>query len=247
MTTHKTLTRFVTVMLVLACLLAPVHAQPAASAPDVGITTVLHQRMKIGEVDLFHREAGDPKAPTVLLHGFPTSSVMFRNLIQVLATKYHVLAPDLPGFGLTVAPPRGKYQYTFKNQADAVEAFLAAKGVTSFAMYVMDYGASVGWRLALAKPAQVKALVIQNGNAHDAGLLAAAAESPERDGRLGWRNLRSAVRDALRRVAPAVGATAHARRWRAGKASPGVWLRGAGLPDTRPGRGLGRRAGAGVA
>jgi pimeloyl-ACP methyl ester carboxylesterase len=173
LTTRKMLPRIATALLAFACLLAPVHAQPAASAPEVGVTTTLHQRMKIGEVDVFYREAGDPRAPTVLLlHGFPTSSVMFRNLIPVLAKKYHVLAPDLPGFGLTTSPPREKYQYTFKNQADVVDKFLAAKGVTSFAMYVMDYGAPVGWRLALAKPGQVKALVIQNGNAYEEGLLA---------------------------------------------------------------------------
>ena len=152
--------------------LTPAQAQPAAAAPIVGVTTVVHQNMKIGNVDLFYREAGDPRAPTVLLlHGFPTSSVMFRNLIPVLAQKYHVLAPDLPGFGLTKAPPRGQYDYSFENLANVVDRFIAAKGVKSYAMYVMDYGAPVGWRLALAHPEQVKTLVIQNGNAYDEGLL----------------------------------------------------------------------------
>jgi pimeloyl-ACP methyl ester carboxylesterase len=170
---RKTLHTIAAVALTFASLLAPVLAQPTAAAPAVDVTTTLHLRMKIGEVDLFYREAGDPLAPTILLlHGFPTSSVMFRNLIPVLAKKYHVLAPDLPGFGLTTSPPRGKYDYTFKNQAAVVDKLIAAKGVKSFAMYVMDYGAPVGWRLALAHPEQVSALVIQNGNAYDEGLLA---------------------------------------------------------------------------
>lgn len=154
-----------------ALLPATAEAQPAAAAPLVDATTVLHQRIKIGNVDLFYREAGDPRAPTVLLlHGFPKSSVMLRNLIPVLAQKHHVLAPDLPGFGLTKAPPRGQYDYTFENLAKVVDQFIAAKHVKSYAMYVMDYGAPVGWRLALAHPEQVNSLIIQNGNAYDEGL-----------------------------------------------------------------------------
>ena len=148
------------------------HAQPTAAAPVVDLATVRHQRVKLDKIELFYREAGDPRAPTVLLlHGFPTSSVMFRNLIPILAQKYHVLAPDLPGFGLTKAPPRAEYSYTFENLAAVIGQFVAAKGVNSYAMYVMDYGAPVGWQLALANPTQVKALVIQNGNAYDEGLL----------------------------------------------------------------------------
>jgi pimeloyl-ACP methyl ester carboxylesterase len=169
--TIKTIFGIAATALSFALLTSSVHAQPSAAAPIVDATTVIHQRMKIGNVDLFYREAGDPLAPTILLlHGFPTSSVMFRNLIPVLAQKYRVLAPDLPGFGLTKAPPRGQYNYTFENLATVVDQFIAAKGVKSYAMYVMDYGAPVGWRLALAHPEQVNALVIQNGNAYDEGL-----------------------------------------------------------------------------
>ncbi len=151
--------------------LAAAQTTPTAAAPLVDTTTVTYQRMMINNVDLFYREAGDPAAPAVLLlHGFPTSSVMFRNLIPVLAQKYHVLAPDLPGFGHTKAPPRGQYNYTFQNMATVVDQFVAAKGIKSYAMYVMDYGAPVGWRLALGHPEQVTALVVQNGNAYDEGL-----------------------------------------------------------------------------
>lgn len=172
MNTIRTILSAIATAMALMISIPAVHAQPTAAAPVVDLTSVRHHRMKIDKIDLFYREAGDPRAPTVLLlHGFPTSSVMFRNLIPLLAQKYHVLAPDLPGFGLTKAPPRAQYAYTFENLAKVIGQFIAAKGVDSYAMYVMDYGAPVGWRLALANPAQVKALVIQNGNAYDEGLL----------------------------------------------------------------------------
>ena len=172
MNTYNTILSIAATALSLAFFPAAVMAQPSAAAPTVVATTVRHHRIKIDKVDLFYREAGDPRAPTVLLlHGFPTSSVMFRNLIPALAQEYHVLAPDLPGFGHTKAPPRAQYSYTFENLAKTVDAFVAAKGIKSYAMYVMDYGAPVGWRLALANPSGVKALVIQNGNAYDEGLM----------------------------------------------------------------------------
>ena len=172
MNTIRTFLSVIATAMALLISIPAAHAQPTAAPPVMDLTTVRHQRMKIDKIDLFYREAGDPRAPTVLLlHGFPTSSVMFRNLIPLLAQKYHVLAPDLPGFGLTKAPPRAQYDYTFENLAKVIGQFVAAKGIDAYAMYVMDYGAPVGWRLALADPAQVKALVIQNGNAYDEGLL----------------------------------------------------------------------------
>lgn len=122
-------------------------------------------------VEIFYREAGDPQASNVLLlHGFPTSSHMFRNLMPRLADRYRVIAPDLPGFGFTQAQPRGAYAYTFANLAKTIEAFTDAIGLERYAIYVFDYGAPVGFRLALARPERVTALISQNGNAYEEGL-----------------------------------------------------------------------------
>ena len=142
---------------------------PAGDAPLVTKTSVLHQTMKVGDVNVFYREAGDPSAPTiVLLHGFPTSSQMYRNLIPVLAKNYHVIAPDFPGFGKTEVP--AGYTHNFVNIANVVDSFLTQKGVDRYSMYVMDYGAAVGWRLAVNHPEKIDSLIIQNGNAYDEGL-----------------------------------------------------------------------------
>ena len=118
---------------------------------------VLHKTVKIGDLDIFYREAGPKDAPTVLLlHGFPTSSQMFRNLIPALADKYHVVALDYPGFGHSAMPPREKYAYTFDNLAKTVDEFTEKLGLTKYALYVQDYGAPVGYRLALAHPERIK-------------------------------------------------------------------------------------------
>jgi pimeloyl-ACP methyl ester carboxylesterase len=125
---------------------------------------------EVAGVKIFYREAGDPEAPAVLLlHGFPTSSHMFRDLIPLLAEDYHVVAPDLPGFGNTIAPPRGQFSYTFDNLAQVIGKFVQAIGLTRFAMYVFDYGAPTGFRLALAQPERISAIITQNGNAHMEG------------------------------------------------------------------------------
>jgi pimeloyl-ACP methyl ester carboxylesterase len=122
-------------------------------------------------VDVFYREAGPLDAPVVLLlHGFPTSSHMFRDLIPLLATAYRVIAPDLPGFGFTVVPPARDYVYTFDNLALTLEAFVDALALERYALYVFDYGAPAGLRLAAAHPERVTALVSQNGNAYLEGL-----------------------------------------------------------------------------
>ncbi|OWK40871.1 alpha/beta fold hydrolase [Fimbriiglobus ruber] len=122
---------------------------------------------------VFYREAGDPKHPTVLLlHGFPTSSHMYRNLIPLLADRFHVVAPDLPGFGFTDVPARSEFQYTFDNLAKVIEGFTDVVGLKRYAMYVFDYGAPVGFRLALARPERVTAIISQNGNAYEEGLSA---------------------------------------------------------------------------
>jgi len=121
---------------------------------------------------LFYREAGPSGAPTiVLLHGFPTSSFMFRNLIPALADRYHVIAPDHLGFGLSDAPPVEEFDYTFDALADLTADLLGQLGVTRYAMYVQDYGAPIGWRLALKDPKAITALITQNGNGYDAGFV----------------------------------------------------------------------------
>jgi pimeloyl-ACP methyl ester carboxylesterase len=121
--------------------------------------------------NVFYREAGDAAAPTVLLlHGFPSSSHMFRDLIPLLAERYHVVAPDLPGFGFSDAPDRSAFTYTFDNLAKVVDRFTEAVGLRRYAIYVFDYGAPVGFRLALAHPDRVTAIISQNGNAYLEGL-----------------------------------------------------------------------------
>jgi pimeloyl-ACP methyl ester carboxylesterase len=122
-------------------------------------------------VELFYREAGPADAPAVvLLHGFPTSSHMYRNLIPALADRYRVIAPDYPGFGQSGVPDRKAFQYTFARFADLMDGLLEQLRVTRYALYVQDYGAPVGYRLALKHPERVTALVVQNGNAYEEGL-----------------------------------------------------------------------------
>ncbi len=132
---------------------------------------VAHRTVNVRELDIFYREAGPKDAPAVLLlHGFPTSSQMFRNLIPALADRYRVVAPDYPGFGHSSMPPRETFTYTFDNLADVVDEFTSALGLAKFALYVQDYGAPIGYRLASRHPERVTAIVVQNGNAYDEGL-----------------------------------------------------------------------------
>lgn len=131
----------------------------------------LFRSEKIDGVNVAYREAGDPSKPTVLLlHGFPTSSHMFRNLIPKLAQRYHVLAPDYPGFGASDMPKVAEFDYTFDRLAAMMTELLNRKSVKSYAMYVMDYGAPVGYRMFAAEPERVSALIVQNGNAYAEGL-----------------------------------------------------------------------------
>ncbi len=135
------------------------------------IPHVAHRSVKIDGLDIFYREAGPQDAPTaLLLHGFPTSSHMFRNLIPALADQYHVIAPDYPGFGQSSAPPVDQFAYTFDKLADVVEKFTEEVGLKSYTLYVQDYGAPVGYRLAVKHPERVTGLVVQNGNAYEEGL-----------------------------------------------------------------------------
>src|SRR6266702_2196393 len=120
---------------------------------------------------IFYREAGPRTAPAILLlHGFPTSSHMFRDLIPALADRYHVVAPDLPGFGFSDAPDRKRFRYTFENLAQVIDRFTQAIGLDRYSIYVFDYGAPVGLRLALAHPERITAIISQNGNAYEEGL-----------------------------------------------------------------------------
>ncbi|MBN9488927.1 MAG: alpha/beta hydrolase [Alphaproteobacteria bacterium] len=131
-------------------------------------------RYRTAEFDghkIFYREAGDSAAPAVLLlHGFPTSSHMFRELIPLLSDRYHVIAPDLPGFGHSEAPARETFNYTFDNLATVIDGFVQTIGLSRYAIYVFDYGAPVGFRLALAHPERITAIISQNGNAYVEGL-----------------------------------------------------------------------------
>ena len=142
----------------------------AGSAQAAGLQ-VHHRFEQVGDVKVFYREAGAPDAPAVLLlHGYAASSFMYRNLIPMLADKYHVIAPDLPGFGFTEAPARGKYAYTFDQLARTIDQFTRQLKLDRYAIQVFDYGAPVGWRLAAAHPDRITAIVSQNGNAYEEGL-----------------------------------------------------------------------------
>ena len=130
-----------------------------------------YQHAPVNGTAIFYREAGAKDAPAILLlHGFPTSSHMFRNLIPVLAERYHVIAPDLPGFGFSDAPDRKTFRYTFENLANVIDYFTQAIGLDRYAIYIFDYGAPVGLRLALAHPERITAIISQNGNAYEEGL-----------------------------------------------------------------------------
>jgi pimeloyl-ACP methyl ester carboxylesterase len=140
-------------------------------SPMAGPSRVTYQTAQVDGVALFYREAGPKNAPTVvLLHGFPSSSHMFRELIPRLSDKYHVVAPDYPGFGYSDAPPPDQYAYTFDHLAETVEHFLDQKGVTKYSVYIQDYGSPIGFRLATRHPERIQAIITQNGNAYDEGL-----------------------------------------------------------------------------
>ena len=142
---------------------------PVLSEFAVPVTS-LH-KVEADGVKVFYRAAGDPSAPVVLLlHGFPTSSFMFRELIPRLANRFRVIAPDLPGFGFTEVPEQRRYTYSFDALARTIDAFTGALGLNRYAIYVFDYGAPTGLRLAMAHPERVSAIVSQNGNAYEDGL-----------------------------------------------------------------------------
>ena len=156
---------------------------------------VVHYRdVQVDGQKIFYREAGDPGKPAILLlHGFPTSSQMFRNLIPLLADHYHVVAPDYPGFGESSAPDRAAFRYTFENLSLIVEHFTQNIGLSNYALYLMDYGAPIGFRVAVRHPERVTALIVQNGNAYVEGLR--EFWDPIRQY---WQDGSPASRDALR-------------------------------------------------
>lgn len=148
-------------------------ARPMMEAlpPGSDSTGIRYNTITVDGVRLFYREAGPKDGPAILLlHGFPTSSQMFRNLIPMLADRYHVVAPDYPGYGQSDAPPSPAFEYTFDHLADLIGQFTEQIGLSCYAMYVQDYGAPIGFRLAAAHPERITGIVVQNGNAYDEGL-----------------------------------------------------------------------------
>ena len=147
----------------------PVSA--SENKPAVASTQTLHKTINIDGVEIYYREAGPVDAPTILLlHGFPTSSHMFRELIPALSDRYHLIAPDYPGFGNSDQPDMKDFDYSFDNLANVMENFVAAIGVKKYSVYLMDYGAPIGFRLAAKNPEQITSLIVQNGNAYTEGL-----------------------------------------------------------------------------
>jgi pimeloyl-ACP methyl ester carboxylesterase len=143
----------------------------ALSAVASADTRTTYNVVKVQGLDIFYREAGRKDAPTILLlHGFPTSSHMFRNLIPALADRFHLIAPDYPGFGHSSMPGVREFDYTFDNLATVIDAFTRELKLTKYSLYVQDYGAPVGYRLAVKHPERVTGLIVQNGNAYDEGI-----------------------------------------------------------------------------
>jgi pimeloyl-ACP methyl ester carboxylesterase len=166
----------------------------AAQSADAEAERTRYKNVQVDGVKLFYREAGSPDAPALLLlHGFPTSSHMFRNLIPALADRYHVVAPDYPGFGYSDFPDRRQFPYGFAAYAEIIDKFTQAIGLRRYALYIQDYGAPVGLRLALRAPQRVTGLIVQNGNAYEEGL--SEAWDPIKDY---WQEPTPAHRDKMR-------------------------------------------------
>jgi pimeloyl-ACP methyl ester carboxylesterase len=153
---------------------APSHKTsipPMAGMKEGRRRTARYGTVKVGDVEVFYRSEGPVDAPVILLlHGFPSSSHQYRDLMPILGQKYHVIAPDFPGFGQTKAPPRGQYNYTFETLTDALKGFVDAMRLKHYVLYLFDYGAPTGLRLAMAHPERVLALITQSGNAYVEGL-----------------------------------------------------------------------------
>src|SRR5579872_1699471 len=158
------------------------------------MTKVTFQKADVDGFNVFYREAGPKDGPAILLlHGFPSSSHMFRDLIPLLADRFHVVAPDLPGFGQSDMPDHKKFKYSFDNIAKVIERFTEVIGLKKYAVYVFDYGAPTGLRLAVKHPERITAIISQNGNAYEEGL--SGGWDPIR---AYWQDASAANREALR-------------------------------------------------
>jgi pimeloyl-ACP methyl ester carboxylesterase len=150
-------------------LLMSMIAVASGNVPDVN--AVRYKTVRINGLDIFYREAGIPGKPVILLlHGFPSSSHMYRDLMNDLSSEYHLIAPDYPGFGQSSTPSPAHYQYTFDNLASTINAFIDALQLTKFSIYVQDYGGPVGFRIATQRPERIQAIIVQNANAYAEGL-----------------------------------------------------------------------------
>lgn len=183
-------------MVITACLATILQLHGSAVSASDANRQIRYKQVDIEGVKVFYREAGSRQAPTVLLlHGFGASSHMFRDLMAKLAAKYHVVAPDLPGFGFTTVSKDKPFTYTFDNLAQVIDAFTQVVGLNRYAMYVFDYGAPVGWRLAVKNPDRITAIISQNGNAYEEGLGSAWDEI-----RMAWKAPTAANRENLRKM-----------------------------------------------
>src|SRR5262249_13859376 len=176
----------------------PHSASPApwrkGRAAMTAMTDIAYRTAKVDGLTIFYREAGATEAPTlILLHGFPSTSHMFRELIPLLADRFHLVAPDLPGFGKSEMPARGDFDYTFEHLADVIDRLTERLGLDRFALYVFDYGAPVGFRLATRHPERISAIISQNCNAYAEGLSDGGGQIQAY-----WREPSQAHRDALR-------------------------------------------------
>ncbi len=166
----NTKTTLLSSLIAVAVAFAAITAAPLAARAQES-RRVTYKTVKIDGLDIFYREAGSPKNPTVLLlHGFPTSSRMYRNLMPQLADRYHVIAPDYPGFGESSMPTVDKFDYTFENLTNLIDEFAQTLKLERYSIYLQDYGGPVGFRLAVKHPERVQALIVQNGNAYEEGL-----------------------------------------------------------------------------
>jgi len=169
-------------------------ATPVNSERTIDMAAVRHSTLKVGPVTVFYREAGLEGNPVLLLlHGFANSSHYFRHLMPLLASRFHLIAPDLPSFGFTKVDGES-YRYTFAQLTQTTQAFVDALALRRFAMYVFDYGAPIGFNLAVADPSRITAIISQNGNAYEDGL----GEGPSAPLRAYWKQPSAAIRDQLK-------------------------------------------------